>query len=65
MSARVVVKVAQDPHSLLWQATCATEAANGRPCTWTSPLQVVKTAATEEARWHRDHHRTSNTTRTD
>lgn len=55
--ARIVVRVAQDPHSLLWQAVCASEEATGRPCTWTSRPQVVKVAAQDEARWHRESHR--------
>jgi hypothetical protein len=55
--SRIVVKVDQNPHSLLWRAVCHTEQSNGQPCTWTSQAQVVKTAATEEARWHRDYHR--------
>lgn len=54
---RVVVKVAQNPHSLLWRAVCHTESTSGQPCRWTSNVQVVKVAAEDEARYHREAHR--------
>lgn len=56
---RVVVRVEEHPMAgpvgdrIRWIAVCATTG-----CTWRSRYQVVKTAAFEEARWHRDHHRT-------
>jgi hypothetical protein len=54
---RIVVKVEQNFHTQLWRAVCHTEASNGQPCVWTSRAQVVKVAAEDEARYHREHHR--------
>lgn len=64
MSTRVVVRVEEHPMAgpgsatdptvdrRRWIAICATD-----DCGWKSPYQVVKVAAQDEARWHREHHR--------
>jgi hypothetical protein len=49
---RIVVRVTQNPHSLLWTAECEVDR-----CQWRSRPQVVKVAAQDEARYHREQHR--------
>jgi hypothetical protein len=53
----VVVKVEPDGDG--WRAVCHT----GPLCQWRSRRQVVKVAAEDEARWHRQTHRASESMR--
>lgn len=59
--SRVVVRVEEHPMAgppgdrTRYLAVCGTEG-----CTWRSRHQVVKVAAQDEARYHREHHRRVN-----